>query len=80
MKVLLQNRNTWCFLSEDGSWVQPSAEAKAFPTSIEAINHSIAHHLQNVQMLLHFDSAPRYDIAISLGQASPQLRNGEPRL
>jgi hypothetical protein len=73
MKVLLQNKDTWCFLSEQGRWVRRCAEAKTFHTTIEAVNHSIAHNLQNVQMLLHFEFAPRYDIAISLGQAFPQL-------
>ena len=76
MKVLLQNLETQCFLSEGGKWVGLCAKAKAFPTGIEAINYSIAHHLQNVQMLLHFDAAPRYDIAIGLGQATPCMRSG----
>ena len=79
MKVLLQNRDTWCFLTEDGRWVRLCAEAKAFATTIEAINHSIAHQLQNVQMLLHFDFAPRYDIVIGLGEASPELTKRMPQ-
>jgi hypothetical protein len=79
MKVLLQNKDTWCFLSEDGRWVGLCDEAKAFSTTIEAINHSIAHHLQNVQMLLHFDFAPRYDIVIGLGETPPEPRNRRPR-
>lgn len=66
MKVLLQNRFTRCFLGKGGRWVEMCARARAFRSGVEAIDYSVTHRLQNVRMLLHFESAPRYDIALDL--------------
>ena len=63
----MQNRLTRCFLSKQGEWSPNLEKARDFKASTEAVTYSVANHLEDVQIVLHFDSAPRYDVELRLG-------------
>jgi len=66
MKVLIQNCVTRRFLGERGAWHRSAAKAKDFKAGTEAIDYYVTHGLEDVQIVLHFDFAPRLNIELPL--------------
>ena len=73
MRVLVQNCVTRKFLGEGCIWLNSQAEAKAFRTGADAVDFCFTHDLEDVQVVLHFDSAAHLDIQL------PQIGSGRQR-
>jgi hypothetical protein len=65
MRILLQQIQTGCFLSQSGVWSPGSSEAADFLSSSVAIEYCIANGLSDVQLVLKFPEQ-RYEIVIPL--------------
>ena len=68
MRVLVQNCVTRKFLGEGCMWLSSQAEAKAFQTSVEAVDFCFSNKLDDVQVVLHFDFATHQNIELPLNQ------------
>ena len=66
MRVLVQNCITRKFLGEDGLWLNNQAEAKVFRAGLEALDFCFANKLDDVQVVMHFDSATHQNIELPL--------------
>jgi len=58
MKILLRNRRTGLFYGANGQWVTDFDRAYDFKTSLSAVRHVVATHLDSVEFVYSF-SDPR---------------------
>jgi hypothetical protein len=57
MKIVVQNRRTNKFLTQDAKWVRQYDYARAFATSLEALRFCADQKLQDTDMLICFPGA-----------------------
>ena len=55
MRILVENLLTHKVLGADGLWHRRAASAKAFKTSVEALDFYQARHLEGTEIVLSFD-------------------------
>jgi len=55
MRVLIQNCNTFHYLTDTLGWCLSPQEALGFQTSTRALDHCLKHRLENVQIVLKFE-------------------------
>ena len=57
MKIVVQNRKTNAFLTQDAKWVRRMDDARHFTTSIEALRFCADRELRDTDMLVCFPGA-----------------------
>lgn len=57
MKIVVQNRKTNAFLTQDAKWVRHVDYARKFATSIEALRFCAERELRGTDMLVCFPGA-----------------------
>lgn len=75
MRILLQQKETGLYFTEDGLWGH-CGEAKNFISSTTALDYCLAHKIPSVQLVLKFDDQP-YDIVWPV-VSNPELTEARP--
>jgi hypothetical protein len=57
MKIVVQNRKTNAFLTQDAKWVQRFESARQFTTSLEALRFCADRQLRETDMLVCYPGA-----------------------
>ena len=63
MKILLQNKKTFSYVTDLSTWTRQREKAHLFETGIEAIFFCLNHHLKNMQILGNFVN-PRMNFTV----------------
>ena len=61
MRIVIQHATKELYLKGSNEWVKHETEARAFKSSLEAIDFCLAHNVKQVFIVLKFDD-PQYDI------------------
>lgn len=79
MKILVQNCLNHLYLKSLTEWAADVSEAKAFPTSENAISYCSEHRIPAVQVVLKFDP-DRYDITVPITEECDQIAGSQKAL
>jgi hypothetical protein len=57
--IVVQHRETKCFLSEENAWNNTASLARRFKNSLEALRFCVSKGLRNIDVVVNFPDRPR---------------------